>query len=183
MRRPGTKVRGVRGSPWSPNLLFLTSVPTGAGPSWSGHPEARCAVGSWVEPGGTRGQGSSRWLPPGLGSTNLRVGWEEKPPVPWPSPGHILRAQEPQEGMGKASPQGPSQNHTLDVSRQLSHFPAGDPGTKRSTHASWLEVWAPSTLAGCLPPAGPPSSPDCLHPEKPKPFLQSCLCRISPLGS
>ncbi|XP_022429030.1 coiled-coil domain-containing protein 12 isoform X3 [Delphinapterus leucas] len=26
---------------------------------------------------------------------------------------------------------------------------AGDPGTKRSTHASWLEVLAPSTLAGC----------------------------------
>ncbi|XP_061052631.1 coiled-coil domain-containing protein 12 isoform X1 [Eubalaena glacialis] len=64
---------------------------------------------------------------------------------------------------------------------QAKPIAAGDPGTKRSTHASWLEVWAPSTLAGCLPPAGPPSSPDCLHPEKPKPFLQSCLCRISPL--
>ncbi|XP_024607208.1 coiled-coil domain-containing protein 12 isoform X3 [Neophocaena asiaeorientalis asiaeorientalis] len=25
----------------------------------------------------------------------------------------------------------------------------GDPGTKKSTHASWLEVLAPSTLAGC----------------------------------
>lgn len=63
-------VRGVRGSPWSPNLLFLTSVPTGSGPSWSGHPEARCAVGSWVEPGGTRGQDSSRWLP--------RWSWEHR---------------------------------------------------------------------------------------------------------
>ncbi|XP_033269183.1 coiled-coil domain-containing protein 12 isoform X1 [Orcinus orca] len=32
---------------------------------------------------------------------------------------------------------------------QAKPIAAGDPGTKRSTDASWLEVLAPSTLAGC----------------------------------
>lgn len=54
MGEHGATVRGVRGSPWSPDLLSVlsASVLSGAEPSWSFSPEVHCALSSWMEPGG-----------------------------------------------------------------------------------------------------------------------------------
>uniref|UniRef100_A0A8C4PK45 Coiled-coil domain containing 12 n=1 Tax=Equus asinus asinus TaxID=83772 RepID=A0A8C4PK45_EQUAS len=88
-----------------------------------------------------------------------------------PGPRGCPRRPGARGGYGKIQSSRPFKNHTLDISRQLSHFTTGELG------AEMIPNWSSGLCLLQLPPAGPPSPQDCLHPGKLQPFLQTCLCR------
>ena len=80
---------------------------------------------------------------------------------------------------GKASPHSSSQNHPVDIPRQLSHFPAGEKG--REYWPCFPAGGLGSVYSSRLPPAGPPSPQVGCHPGKPRPASTAAFAESSPL--